>query len=66
MQPEVEYLRFKINKQGVSPLKEKSETMQSVCKPKNISERKSFLGLINYYHRHFKNFASLLEPLHNS
>ena len=42
MQPEVEYLGFKIKKQGVSPLKEKTETMQSVSKPKNISELKPF------------------------
>ena len=64
MQPEVEYLGFKINKQGPSLLKEKTKTMQSTSKLKNISELKSFLGLINYYHRHFKNFVSLLEPLH--
>ena len=38
--------------------------MQSVSKLKNISELKSFWGLINYYHRHFKNSASFLEPLH--
>ena len=48
MQPEVEYLGFKINKQEVSPLKEKIKAMQSVSMPKNISELKPFLGLINY------------------
>ena len=42
MEPEVEYLGFKIKKQGVSPLKEKIETMQSVSKPKNISKLKPF------------------------
>ena len=48
----------------MSLLKEKTRTMQSVSKLKNISELKSFWGLINYYHRHFKNSASFLEPLH--
>ena len=46
MQPEVEYLGFKINKQEVSLLKEKIKAMQSVSMPKNISELKPFLGLI--------------------
>lgn len=41
MQPEVEYLGFKMNKQGVSPLKENIRAMQSVSKLKSISEMKS-------------------------
>ena len=41
MQPEVEYLGFKMNKQGVSPLKENIKAMQSVSKLKSISEMKS-------------------------
>ena len=63
MQPEVEYLGFKIKKQGVSPLKEKTETMQSVSKAKKYFRVEAILGLINYCHRHFKNFASFLKPL---
>ena len=37
--------------------------MLSVSKPKNVSELKSLLGLINCYHSHFKNVVSVLEPL---
>ena len=33
--------------------------------PKNVSELKSFLGLLNYYHRHSQGFADIVEPLHN-
>ena len=32
--------------------------------PKNVTELKSFLSLINYYQRHSQNSSSLLEQLH--
>ena len=31
---------------------------------KNVTELKSFLGLISYYHKRLQNFLSFLEPLH--
>ena len=65
MQNEVIYLRYKINKDGIFPVKEKIDTIKSAKESTNFSELKSFLGLLNYYHRHFKNFADTLEPLHN-
>ena len=66
MQPGVQYLGFKINKQGMSPLREKIESIQSISKPKNILELKSLYDLINYYHTNFKNFASILSHYRNS
>ena len=65
MQDEVIYLGYKINKDGIFPVKEKIEAIKSAKKPTNVSELKSFLGLLNYYHRHFQNFADTLEPLRN-
>ena len=64
MQLEVFYLGFKINKHGVYPIKEKIDSIKNARIPQNVSELKSFLGLLNYYHRHFRNFAEVLEPLH--
>ena len=64
MQNEVIYLGYKINKDGIFPVKEKIDAIKSAKKPTNVSELKSFVGL-NYYHRHFQNFADTLEPLHN-
>lgn len=66
MQAEVEYLGFKINNQGMSPLREKIESIQSRSKPKNILGLKSLFDLINYFHTNFKNFASLLSHYTNS
>ena len=55
---------FKFNKNGIYPVKEKVEAIKNAKEPTNVSELKSFLGLINYYHRHFQNFADKIEPLH--
>ena len=65
MQYEVVYLGFKNNKNGVFPVKEKTVVIKNAEEPKNASELKSYLGLMNYYHWHFQGFTDTLEPLHN-
>ena len=65
MQNEVIYLGYQINEDGIFPVKEKIDAIKSAKEPTNVSELKSFLGLLNHYHRHFQNFADTLEPLHN-
>ena len=62
MQDEVVYLGFKINKNRVFPVKEKIVAIKNAEEPKSISEVISFLGLLNYYHRHLQGFADTLEP----
>ena len=56
LQPEVTYLIFRINKDGVLPLPKKVEIIKNVQVPKNVTKLKSVLDLINYYHRHLQNF----------
>ena len=46
------------------PLPEKVEIIKNAHVPKNVTELKSFLGFINYYHKHLQNFLSFLELLH--
>ena len=64
LQWEVTHLGFRISKDSVLPLPEKVEIIKNAQLTKNITELKSFLGLINYYHRHLQNFLSSLESLH--
>ena len=64
MSPETEYLGFTISKNGVSPKKDKVEAIQNAPIPTNTTQIKSFLGMINYYHKHLPNLATILEPLH--
>ena len=56
-------LGYKINKNSVTPVKEKIENIRTPKNPHTVSELKSFLGLINDYHLYFKNFSETLEPL---
>ena len=64
MQPEVTYLGYWVSKKGVRPLPEKVEFIKNVSLPQNVTKLKSFLGLINYNHKHLPNFSTILEPLH--
>ena len=53
-----------LNKNGVNPLPKKSTDLLNVETPKNTTQLKPFLGMLNYYHRHLPNLVHLLEPLH--
>lgn len=54
---EVTYLRFIINKCGISPSVEKTRDLLRANIPKNVIQLKSFLGMLNYYHRHLLDLA---------
>ena len=64
LSPEVTYLGFKISSKGVETVEEKVQAVLEAPAPNNISKLRSFLGMLQYYHRHLPNLASTLEPLH--
>ncbi|XP_063825507.1 uncharacterized protein K02A2.6-like [Ostrinia nubilalis] len=64
LQKEIEYCGYKISKLGIHKLPSKIDAIQKAPPPKNITELKSFLGLVNYYGRFLGNLATTLEPLH--
>ena len=37
---------------------------RSAPTPKNVTELKAFLGMLNYHHRFFDRLSTILEPLH--
>jgi predicted aspartyl protease len=61
---EVVYLGFKISNRGVETVEEKVRPVLEAPAPQNTTQLKSFLGMLQYYHRHLPNLASILEPLH--
>ncbi|KAK3100735.1 hypothetical protein FSP39_024398 [Pinctada imbricata] len=61
---EVVYLGHKINAKGVFPVKDKVEAIKNAPQPRNVSELKAFLGMLNYYHRFLPNLSTELYPLH--
>ena len=49
MAPAVTYLGHKIDAQGLHPMPEKVKAVQEAPKPHNVTELKSYLGLLSYY-----------------
>ncbi|XP_052813877.1 uncharacterized protein K02A2.6-like [Mya arenaria] len=64
MQDEVVYMGHLVNKHGVQATKDKIDAIRNCPKPENVSQLKSYLGLIGYYRSFLQNLASLLHPLH--
>ncbi|XP_041863718.1 uncharacterized protein K02A2.6-like [Melanotaenia boesemani] len=64
LQDEVEYLGYRVDAQGLHPVAKKVKAIQEAPAPTNVTELKSFLGLLNYYHRFLPNLATELAPLH--
>ena len=63
---EIACLGIRINKNEVNTLPEKVADLLNAKAAKNTTQLKSFLGMLNYYHRQLPNLAHNLEPLHNS
>ena len=62
--PSVSYLGFCIDSQGLHPLPEKVRAIQDSPKPSNVTELKSFLGLVQYYSKFLPNLSIVLAPLY--
>ena len=62
--PEVEYPGHRIFASGLQPLASKVRAIAEAPTPRNVSELKSFVGLLNYYGRFLPDLATLLAPLY--
>ena len=51
MAPSITYLRHQIDAEGLHPLPEKTRSIliREAPTPKNVTELKSYLGLLNYW-----------------
>ena len=65
MTPEVTYLGFRVNKEGTTAVDDNIAAVMNAPEPVNASQLKSFVGMLNYYHRHLQNLAHTLEPLYS-
>ncbi len=64
MLTEVEYLGHKISRRGLQPTTEKVRAVANAPPPQNVTQLKSFLGLVNYYGKFLPNLSTVLAPLH--
>ena len=65
MEPQVTYLGHRVSKEGIQPMEDKVEAITNAPPPRNVSELKSYLGMINYYKKFSTNLSSVLAPLHS-
>ena len=54
----------KIDHNGLHPLDYKVKAIVEATAPRNVTELKSYLGLLNYYGRFLPNLSTTLAPLH--
>ena len=58
------YLGYKIDEHGLHPTDEKVCAIKSAPAPRNVTELRSYLGILNYYGRFLPDLSSRLAPLH--
>jgi len=63
-QDRIEYCGHEIDVQGLHKTASKVKAVLNCKQPTNVTELRSFLGLINYYHHFLPNLASTLHPLY--
>ena len=62
--PEVEYLGHSISARGLHPLSNKVRAIADAPTSLNVSQLKSFLGMLNYYGWFLQYLTTLLAPLY--
>ena len=59
----VEFLGHHISKDGIRVLPDKAEAIAEAPAPTNVTQLRSFLGLLNYYGKFIPNLSTTLHPL---
>jgi len=62
--PKVTYLGNMIDKEGLHPTEDKTKAILQAPTPKNTTELRAFLAILNYYGKFLPNLAMILSPLH--
>ena len=64
LQPSIEYLGHIIDEQGIHPTEEKVRAIKEAPTPTNVTELRSFLGMLTYYSKFLPNLSAQLSPLY--
>ena len=65
-QPSLEFLGYRVDKDGISPLEDRVEAIRETPPPKTVKELQRFLGMVNYYRRFVPKAAQHLHALFTS
>ena len=60
----VQFCGHEIDRKGLHKTQEKIEAVVGAPRPENVSQLRSFLGLVNYYNSFLPNASTVLHPLH--
>jgi hypothetical protein len=63
--PEVEFLGFLVNKQGIRMDPKRVKSISEWPRPQTYRDIQVFLGFCNFYRRFIYNFSGIARPLHN-
>ena len=58
------YLGHGLDAEGIHPTNEKLLALQQAPIPKCVTELRSYVGLVNYYHKFLNNVSAVLKPLY--
>ena len=64
MQDQIDYLGHTVSSEGLRPKVEKIAALKQAPTPTNVTELRSYLGLLKYYAKFLPDLSSLLAPLH--
>jgi hypothetical protein len=64
MKSEAVYLGLRVDADGLHPVEEKIAAIKDAPVPKNVSQLRSFLGMVQYYARFLPGLSTTLVPLH--
>ena len=62
--PPVEYLGHKISAQGLQPTNDKIQAIKNAPVPTDVSQVKSFMGLVNFYCKFSPNMSKTMASLY--
>jgi hypothetical protein len=63
LQDSVVYRGHEISKEGLQKTKDKVEAVVNTPAPRNITQLRALLGLVNYHHKFLPNLATEIRPL---
>lgn len=64
LQDSITYVGFIIDKHGLHPDPSKIKAIVDAPPPTDLTQLRSFLGLVNYYAKFIPRFSSMLHPMH--
>ena len=61
--PEIDFLGYQVNADGILPPRSRVEALRSMTEPKDYKSLRRFLGMVGYFRRFIPRFAEIVVPL---